>query len=517
MFEAAELGRTIPKEEYKARIPILRSELLDVQQELIRARFPVIIVFAGVDGAGKGETVNLLNTWLDPRWIENRAYAQPSDEENERPEYWRYWRDLPRHGRMALFLSSWYSRPVLDRVYRRSRRADFDEQLERIAGFERTLTDDGALILKFWMHLSKAAQKTRLRMIAKDPLTRWRMTPLQWEHWRLYDRFVAAAERALQRTSTANAPWMIVEGMDDAYRCLTVATTIRDAVRRELANGRGLTPSSQPKSRSSAGPRPGTRKSPQRQSATAAHAHGRVRPQATILSTLDMRQTVPKKAFGTELERYQGRLNLLQRKAQENGISTILVFEGWDAAGKGGAIRRLTGALDARSYQVIPIGAPNDEERAHHYLWRFWRHLPGGGRFTVFDRSWYGRVLVERVEQFATEQEWKRAYSEINEFEEQLAEHGVVLVKFWIHITAAEQLRRFRERDRAAYKKWKLTDDDWRNRAKWADYERAVIEMVERTSTRLAPWTLVEGNDKNFARLKVLKTACRSLRREIGK
>jgi polyphosphate kinase 2 (PPK2 family) len=205
----------------------------------------------------------------------------------------------------------------------------------------------------------------------------------------------------------------------------------------------------------------------------------------------------------------------LQRKAQENGISTILVFEGWDAAGKGGAIRRLTGALDARTYQVIPIAAPTDEERAHHYLWRFWRHLSRGGRFTIFDRSWYGRVLVERVEGFATEQEWRRAYSEINEFEEQLVDHGMVLVKYWVHITADEQLRRFKEREHAPYKKWKLTEEDWRNRSKWADYERAVNEMVERTSTRLAPWTLVEGNDKYFARLKVLKTACRSLKMAI--
>jgi polyphosphate:AMP phosphotransferase len=512
MFEAAELGRTIPKDEYKARIPILRSELLDVQQELIRARFPVIIVFAGVDGAGKGETVNLLNAWMDPRGIETRAYAKPSDEESERPEYWRYWRDLPRHGRMALFLSSWYSRPVLDRVYGRSRRADFDEQLERIAAFERTLTDDGALILKFWMHLSKAAQKTRLRTLAKDPLTRWRVTTLQWEHWRLYDRFVAAAERTLQRTSTVEAPWTIVEGVDEAYRSLTVATSIRDAIRKRFADGRGTGQASPPAGGLAIGARQSTRKSSRPQTATTARASGRAPSHATILSTLDMSQTVSKKAFATELERHQGRLNLLQRKAQEHGISTILVFEGWDAAGKGGAIRRLTGALDARSFQVIPIAAPNDEERTHHYLWRFWRHLSRGGRFTIFDRSWYGRLLVERVEAFATEQEWKRAYSEINEFEEQLVDHGIVLVKYWVHITADEQLRRFNEREKAPYKKWKLTDEDWRNREKWADYERAVNDMVERTSTRLAPWTLVEGNDKYFARLKVLKTACHSLK-----
>ena len=239
MFEAAELGRTIPKDEYKARIPTLRTELLEMQRQLTSAKFPVIVVFAGVDGAGKGETVNLLNEWMDPRWIVTRAYGERSDEEGERPEYWRYWRDLPPRGRIGLFLSSWYSRPVLDRVYGRSRTADFDRQLERIAGFERTLTDDGALVLKFWMHLGKSAQKNRLRTLEKDPITRWRVTKRQWQHWRLYDKFVAAAERALRRTSTVEAPWTIVEGVDEAYRSLTVAKSIRDAIRKALAQGRG--------------------------------------------------------------------------------------------------------------------------------------------------------------------------------------------------------------------------------------------------------------------------------------
>jgi polyphosphate kinase 2 (PPK2 family) len=227
---------------------------------------------------------------------------------------------------------------------------------------------------------------------------------------------------------------------------------------------------------------------------------------ATILSNLDMTQTVSKKAFSTELEKQQGRLNQLQRRAHDQGVSTILVFEGWDAAGKGGAIRRLTAALEAQHYQVIPIAAPTDEERAHHYLWRFWRHLSRAGRLTIFDRSWYGRVLVERVEGFATEAEWMRSYTEINEFEDQLVERGIVLLKFWVHVTFEEQLRRFKEREKIAYKQWKLTDEDWRNRARWPQYEHAVNDMVERTSTRLAPWTIVEGNDKNFARLKVLRT-----------
>lgn len=503
MFEAAELGRTIEKAEYKKQVQILRTELLEVQRQLTAAKFPVIVVFAGVDGAGKGETVNLLNAWMDPRWIVTRAYQEPSEEERERPEYWRYWRDLPPRGRIGFFLSSWYSRPILDRVYGRTRTAEFDRQLTRIAAFERNLTDDGALILKFWMHLGKRAQKKRLQTLEKDRLTRWRVTKSQWQHWRMYGKFVAAAERALRQTSTVEAPWLIVEGVDEAYRSITVATTIRDAIREAVAKSDGAHAERTPTAKAANRRRRQTASAPSPPSAS------------TILSSLDMSQAVSKKAFGTELERYQGRLNLLSRKAEAKGISTILVFEGWDAAGKGGAIRRITGALDARSYQVIPIAAPTDEERSHHYLWRFWRHLSRAGRLTIFDRSWYGRVLVERVEGFATEQEWRRAYSEIGEFEEQLVERGIVLVKYWIHISEDEQLRRFKEREKARYKQWKLTDEDWRNRAKWAVYERAVNDMVEQTSTRLAPWTLVEGNDKYFARLKVLKTLCASLERAL--
>jgi AMP-polyphosphate phosphotransferase len=423
---------------------------------------------------------------------------------------------LPPKGRIGLFLSSWYSRPVLDRVYGRSRTADFDRQLERIAGFERTLTEDGALILKFWMHLGKSAQKKRLRTLEKDPITKWRVTKRQWQHWRMYDKFVAAAERALRRTSTIEAPWTIVEGVDEAYRSLTVARSIRDAIRKGLGQGRGERETVKLASRSGRQARRVTTRQSGSQPATAAQMRGSAAAALTILSSLEMAQAVSKKAFATDLEKYQGRLNLLQRKAEQKGVSTILVFEGLDAAGKGGAIRRVTGALDARSYQVIPIAAPTDEERAHHYLWRFWRHLSRAGRLTIFDRSWYGRVLVERVEGFSTEREWQRAYSEIGEFEEQLVDHGIVVVKYWIHISQDEQLRRFKEREKARYKQWKLTDEDWRNRAKWHDYERAVNDMVERTSTRVAPWTLVEGNDKYFARLKVLKTACSSIRMAIS-
>jgi polyphosphate:AMP phosphotransferase len=487
MFEAAELGNRVSKADYKSRVPAIRAELLRLQLELReRGLFPVIIVFAGVDGAGKSETVHVLNEWMDPRWLITRAYGEPSDEERDRPEYWRYWRTLPPRARIGLFLSSWYSSPILDRVYRRIDADEFDAQMHRIARFEQALADGGALILKFWMHLGREAQRKRLKKLEADPLTAWRVQKRQWTHWRSYKRFTAAAERCMQRTGLSHAPWMIVDGQDERYRTLQVATTIRDAIAAHLARSRKTHRTVPGK------PAPTPRR-------------------LQILAGLDMTKTLPRGRFDERLEEYQGRLHLLHRRAHNRGLSSVVVFEGWDAAGKGGAIRRVTAALDPRISQVIPIAAPTDEERAHHYLWRFWRHLPRAGVLTIFDRSWYGRVLVERVEAFASRDEWMRAYGEINDFEEQLVDHGIVVAKFWLHITPGEQLRRFKERQRLDYKRWKLTDEDWRNRAKWRAYALAANEMIERTSTRTAAWTLVEADDKRYARIKVLETLCARL------
>ncbi len=498
MFRTAELQRKLPKEDYHQQVPRLREDLLMMQMELQNAKFPVIVVFAGVDGAGKSETVNKLHEWMDSRWLITRAFGEPSDEERDRPEYWRFWRELPPKGRIALFLSSWYSMPILDRVYGHIGLAEFDERLERIKAFEKTLADDGALILKFWMHLSKDAQKERLRKLEKNPLLHWQISKRDWRHWEMYDQFIAAAERTLMKTSTGLASWKIVEGYDERYRSVTVATAIRDAIRfrleeagTQLAGGNGETTV-----------RPASPSTPE---------IGNESPPVTILSRLDLSKTLAKDDYDASLKRYQAKLNQLQRTARERKVSTLLVFEGWDAAGKGGGIRRITAALDARDYQVIQIAAPTDEEAAHNYLWRFWRHLPRAGHVTIYDRSWYGRVLVERIEGFARTREWQRAYAEINDFEAQLVESGIVVLKFWLHITLEEQLRRFQEREQIAYKAWKLTAEDWRNRERWASYELAVNDMVEHTSTRQAPWTLIAANDKRHARIEVLRTLCERL------
>ena len=437
MFRTAELGQKVSKSEFNEREPLLRQALLEVQASLGESgEFPVIIVFAGVDGGGKGETVNLLNEWMDPRWLITRAFDEPSDEERDRPEYWRFWRELPPNGRIGLFLSSWYSQPILRRVYETDDEVTFDNRLDRILAFEKALADDGALIIKFWMHLSHDAQKRRLKKLEKDPLTSWRVTKQDWDHWNIHDRFEAAAERTIMRTSTGTAPWTIVEGLDPHYRSLTVGGIIHKEISRQLqkVTERKLLLEKLKAERESGKTEKQTPPAAIAVGDEAAAADLSPLQGATVLSSLDMSQVLSKADYKKKLKKCQARLNLLHREALKKKISTILLFEGPDAAGKGGAIRRVTAALDARHYQVIPIAAPTDEERAHHYLWRFWRHLSRAGRINIFDRSWYGRVLVERVEGFATEGEWRRAFAEINEFEEEMTEHGILLMKYWVHI-----------------------------------------------------------------------------------
>ncbi|MFO8153723.1 polyphosphate:AMP phosphotransferase [Thioalkalivibrio sp.] len=491
MFEAAELGRTLDKSDYKEIVPELRTSLLDLQQELGNCDFPVILLISGADGAGKSETVNILNQWMDPRWIETTAFDEMTDEERERPAFWRFWRALPPKGRIGVLFGSWYSCPIQQRIEDRFDDSELDLMLRRINIFEKMLVDDGALLIKLWFHLGKEMQVKRIKKLRKNPATRWRVGERDLAALKSYDRFREVAEHVLRQTSTGEAPWMIIEGYDERHRNVTTANHILEVVRKRMTLDpmtlRGTT---------SAWRMPHER-------------------DKTILDFLDLSKSLEKKRYRKELAELQGRLSVLSRKARQRKVSTIVLLEGWDAAGKGGIIRRITGAVDARSYRVIPIGSPTDEERAQHYLWRFWRHLPRAGRFTIYDRSWYGRVLVERVEGFACEDEWVRAYREINEFEEELTEHGIVLVKFWVHIDKDEQLARFKAREETSFKQHKLTEEDWRNREKWDDYAHAVNDMVERTSTEFAPWNLIEGNDKRWARVQALRILCERLEQAL--
>jgi len=491
MFEAAELGRTLDKDDYLEIVPELRTGLLSLQQELRDCDFPVILLISGADGAGKSETVNMLHQWMDPRWIETTAFDEMTDEERERPAFWRFWRALPAKGRIGMLFGSWYSCPIQQRIANNFDDNELDVMLKRINTFEKMLVDDGALLIKLWFHLGKEMQVERVKKLRKNPKTRWRVGERDLAALKSYDRFREVAEHVLRQTSTGEAPWMIIEGYDERYRNVTTASHVLDVVRKRMS----LDPMTL-------------------RGATSAWKMPR-ESDKTILDFLDLSKTLEKKAYRKQLADLQGRLSVLSRNARERKTSTIVVLEGWDAAGKGGIIRRITGAVDARSYRVIPIGSPTDEERAQHYLWRFWRHIPRAGRFTIYDRSWYGRLLVERVEGFASEDAWIRAYREINEFEEELTDHGIVLVKLWVHIDKDEQLARFKAREETSFKQHKLTEEDWRNREKWDDYAHAVNDMVERTSTEYASWNLIEGNDKRWARVRALQILCERLEKAL--
>ena len=484
MFESAEIGHKLEKSEYKREEPKLRQELLKAQYALLdNGKFPVIILVNGVDGAGKGETVNLFNEWMDPRHIHTRAFGAMEDAEREHPEMWRFWRALPPRGRIGILFGSWYTDPILKRVMGHEKRAQFEHRLERIRHFERMLAAEGALVLKLWFHLSKPAQKKRFKELLSSKKTAWRVGAGDWERFKHYDEFVDVCEDALRETSTGEAPWHVIEGSDAAYRSLTAGKLLLEALNARLKGGAPrVAPAAPP-------PKPAI-------------------DRKNVLNSLDYKRTLKPKEYDKRLEKAQARLNQLTRARKMGERSLVMVFEGMDAAGKGSTIRRVTRAMDARYYRVIPIAAPSDEERAQPYLWRFWRHIPGHGAAVIFDRSWYGRVLVERVEGFCSEADWMRAYHEINDFEEQIADAGGIVAKFWMAVTPQEQLRRFKEREKIAYKRFKITDEDWRNRKKWPHYERAICDMIERTSTEVGPWNLVAANDKLLARVTVIERLC---------
>ena len=394
----------------------------------------------------------------------------------------RFWRALPPRGKLGILFGSWYTAPILHRVLEDGPTAELDQDIGRIERFERMLGDEGVALVKFWFHLSKRDQKHRLQALEAKSRTRWRVTKEDWRRYKMYDTFRSVSEHTLRKTSTANAPWTVIEGLDPCYRSLSAGRQLLQVLRHRLD-----APQFTARRIAAAPVIPAT-------------------DHRNVLDALDLSKGMGKDNYLEKLEKEQGRLNLLARSARFRDHAVLAVFEGMDAAGKGGAIRRVTQALDARHYSVIPFAAPTDDERRQPYLWRFWRHLPRRGNFTLYDRSWYGRVLVERVEGFCAEADWLRAYSEIIDFEEQLVRHGVVVVKFWLQIDKAEQMRRFKERQSIEYKRHKITAEDWRNRKKWAAYQQAAADMIECTSTELAPWTMVEANDKHHARIKILRS-----------
>lgn len=501
MFEAAELGRKLSKKEFQAVEPDLHTRLLEAQQLLKKSNTSVIIIVSGVEGAGKGEVVNRLSEWLDTRDIKTTAFWEVTDEQRLRPDYWRFWRTLPERGTIGIMFGSWYTQPIIDRVFGKIDDGDFEQALRRIVEFERMLVQDGALIIKFWFHLPKHEVEKQLKKDQGILEMKIKKSPLLEKFSKQYDAFASVSERAIRISDKGQSPWHLIEATDRRYRDITVGQILLNAMEAKLGEEK------------------------QNEKNDEANAEEEIQVthltdnfeanRLTILDHVDLTRTLSDKQYNDELKHYQGKLFDLAWKAHHQKKSVVAVFEGWDASGKGGAIRRVTRAIDARLYRVLSVAAPTDEEKAHQYLWRFWRHIPLAGYISIYDRSWYGRVLVERVEGFAREEEWKRSYNEINHFEEQLCESGIIMLKFWIHLGKDEQLKRFKEREKTPWKMHKITDEDWRNRERWDDYKEAVNDMVAHTSTEFAPWSLISGNDKKVARVEIIKTLCEAMEKNL--
>ncbi len=488
MFAEAEADPSLSKDEFKPLETRLRVGLLNAQyQRLEKADKTLLVVVAGVDGAGKGATVNLLNEWMDPRHIKTLAYGPPEGEALERPPFWRYWKDLPPKGSTGIVFGSWYT-PLIIESARKKPNAEFMEaQSAAIRRFEAMLAAEGVQILKLWFHLSAKAQRERAERLLASPETSWQVSPVDMKVAKRFDRIRNGGQIVINHTDSGHAPWVVIPSADENMRTARTAEAVLAAMRQ-----RGV---------------------PRIPPSFVAHSS----PARIVdrLGQLDYDAKVDKDDYESELGLLQGRLARAARSRKFQERSLVLVFEGQDAAGKGGAIRRVTHALDARQYDITPVSAPNSYELSRPYLWRFWRHLPSHGRVAIFDRSWYGRVLVERVEKLTAPSHWRRAYAEINDFEEQLAASGALVLKFWLAVTPDVQLERFQEREKSPFKNFKITADDWRNRDKWKDYASAANEMLARTDVGHAPWHLVSANDKRYARVQVLRHIVQALEDQL--
>jgi len=487
IFELAQSDPVLDKAAFKTQEAALRTALLSAQyQQLAQGRQSLLIVVAGIDGAGKGATINLLNEWMDPRHIRTLAFDEPDAVDRERPPMWRYWNALPPKGKTGIVFGSWYALLVREAARKRPR----PERIERLAmairRFEAMLAAEGVHLLKLWFHLSRSAQADRLQRLLASERTSWQVTPNDHKVYKKYDRLCLGGSASIGLTDRAHARWHIIPSADDNLRSIQTAERVLEALKSRPA-----------------------RVQPEPAVAPPPRVAVKDRLKVNVVEELD------KDEYDTQIALWQGRLARAVRSDAFKQKSLVLAFEGQDAAGKGGAIRRIANALDARQYDIHQIAAPTAEELSRPYLWRFWHRLPRHGRVGIFDRSWYGRVLVERVEQFAAPSAWRRAYEEINDFEAQLAANNVIVVKFWLAIDAQEQLARFQAREHSPFKRFKITPEDWRNRDKWDAYARAANDMFARTDQPDAPWHVIAANDKRYARLAVLKHTVLALEHAI--
>ena len=528
MLELIDLDQAISKEDYDKQFPLLERELGECQRLARAAGVPVIVVFEGWDASGKGTVINRLTQAIDPRGFKVHPILAPNETERFYPWMWRFWNRLPAAGDWAIFDCSWYRRVLEDFFDKSVGKQEVLQARDDIRQFEQQLADSGAVIVKFWLHISRREQKKRFDELLDSRATAWKVGKPERRQHKHYNQWQPAIEEMIVQTNSAAAPWTIVEATQRRFARLTVFRTLVAALRQALARQAEQLKAAATNPPLPSGEGQGVRAdgetnrlvSPRGPVVNDVQAVGAVdaeTPAGTILDRVDTSLTLDRETYDAQRQELNERLIAAEHELFLARIPAVVCYEGWDAGGKGGNIKRLTLGLDPRGYEVVPIAAPTKEEKAHHYLWRFWRGIPKAGHITIFDRTWYGRVLVERVEGFCSEADWKRAYDEINQFERQLTDFGAVLVKFWLQIDAQEQLRRFQERQNTPYKQWKITDEDWRNRDKRPAYEPAVNEMLLRTSTRCAPWTILEANCKYYARIKALRTVAEALEKAVGR
>lgn len=504
MLEAIDLNASLPKDEYNKLLPALKQRLAILQRAAKEAGRPVLIVFEGLEATGKGDSIRHTLSALDPRGFKvYRIRRDESDDTLRRPPIRPYWLRLPARGEMAIFDQSWYMRRIEERVQGKRNAKKNRINRDEILRFERQLADDGAIIVKFWLHISQKTQKRRFKKMQRSPYEGWRVNQRDWKANKQYDKWVAESDAIISATHVPHAPWHLVAATDRRHRRAFILRTIVETLEAALHDS--MTARQTPNEAKPT--EPATSIVQENEWGVEYSLHSRSR----ILDAVDMSLSLTREEYREALKSKQNRLRELVFACYAEKLPVVIVYEGWDAAGKGGNIKRLTQKLDPRGFTVIPIAAPQGDEARHHYLWRFWRALPKAGHIGIFDRSWYGRVLVERVEGFCGEEEWRRAFVEITEFERALADFNAAVIKFWLHISPEEQLRRFNERAENPHKQHKLTDEDWRNREKWDLYRRAVNDMIERTHTSYAPWVIVESDCKLHARVKTLSTLVETL------
>ncbi len=489
MLKDFEKKKPDDKENIKKEIGELNEELSSLPQQLKEKKLPVLVLIEGWAAAGKGSLIKELISELDPRFYNVKSPVIQQEKDMRYPFLYPYATLIPENGKIMFLDSGWMESAVRKFLAHEITKEEYKRRIRQVNEFERQLRDGGYIVLKIFLHIDRDEQFSRLRALKEHQDTDWRVTREDLWQLRDYDRFLDAYDEFMDRTDDP-VRWHIVDGTHKK-------TAVRDAMRlmvREM--GRALR---------------------EERYCGAPFKEDFPLLEMPDLADVDLTPTISDEEYKKKLKKLQARLSELHNVIYRKKIPVILCYEGWDAAGKGGNIRRVAYPLDPRGFDVQPIASPLPHELNRQYLWRFWTRLPRSGHITIFDRTWYGRVMVERLEGFCTEKDWKRAYNEMNEFERMLTDWGAVVLKFWIHIDPDTQLARFTDRQNTPEKQWKITDEDWRNREKWPQYEVAVNEMLKKTSTKNAPWYIIESNDKKFARIKTLQIIVDALEKACEK